>query len=86
MTVIGICNDSRHTPLVPFSSTELAARIERAESRMIEEGALAIRRRLPDVDIYVERLNALAASRELRRVRLGSPFVLRSVSPRLSEL
>ncbi len=39
---------------------------------------------LPDVTIYVERLRALVLGQPLERVRLGSPFVLRSVTPPLS--
>ena len=36
---------------------------------------------LPDVTIYVERLRARVVGQALKRVRLGSPFVLRSVTP-----
>jgi len=36
---------------------------------------------LPDVAIYVERLAALVAGRPLEALRVGSPFVLRTVSP-----
>jgi formamidopyrimidine-DNA glycosylase len=36
---------------------------------------------LPDVTVYVERLAALAGDQVLERVRLKSPFLLRSVSP-----
>jgi formamidopyrimidine-DNA glycosylase len=36
---------------------------------------------LPDVTVYVERLAALAGGQVLERVRLKSPFLLRSVSP-----
>jgi formamidopyrimidine-DNA glycosylase len=36
---------------------------------------------LPDVVVYVERLEDRLAGRTLRRIRLLSPFVLRSVSP-----
>jgi formamidopyrimidine-DNA glycosylase len=36
---------------------------------------------LPDVVVYVERLNALLAGRRLDEVRLLSPFVLRTVDP-----
>lgn len=36
---------------------------------------------LPDVTVYVERLRAMAAGRRLERIRLGSPFVLRTVEP-----
>jgi formamidopyrimidine-DNA glycosylase len=39
---------------------------------------------LPDVTLYVERLEALAGSAVLERVRLKSPFLLRSVTPPLS--
>jgi formamidopyrimidine-DNA glycosylase len=38
---------------------------------------------LPDVTVYVERLNALLAGSKLRRVRLRSPFLLRTVEPPL---
>jgi formamidopyrimidine-DNA glycosylase len=40
---------------------------------------------LPDVTVYVERLQALVAGRRLLRVRLASPFLLRSVEPPLAE-
>tara|TARA_B110000116_G_scaffold106941_1_gene92945 strand:- start:1735 stop:2649 length:915 start_codon:yes stop_codon:yes gene_type:complete len=39
---------------------------------------------LPDVTIYVERLRARVVGQRLDRIRLGSPFVLRSVTPPLS--
>ncbi len=34
---------------------------------------------LPDVTVYVERLRALAGGRPLERVRVQSPFLVRSV-------
>jgi formamidopyrimidine-DNA glycosylase len=40
---------------------------------------------LPDVTVYVEALERKAADRTLEAVRLGSPFVLRSVAPPLRE-
>jgi formamidopyrimidine-DNA glycosylase len=40
----------------------------------------------PDVVVYIERLRALTAGKPLRKVRLASPFVLRSVDPPLSEV
>lgn len=39
---------------------------------------------LPDVVVYVERLRAFTADRVLTRVRLTSPFLVRTVSPPLS--
>jgi formamidopyrimidine-DNA glycosylase len=39
---------------------------------------------LPDVTVYVERLEALTRGRRLRAVRLASPFLLRTVEPPLS--
>ncbi|HEX6972158.1 MAG TPA: DNA-formamidopyrimidine glycosylase family protein, partial [Limnochordia bacterium] len=36
---------------------------------------------LPDVTVYVERLEALAAGEALVRLRIGNPFVLRTVEP-----
>ncbi|MBI5481571.1 MAG: formamidopyrimidine-DNA glycosylase [Deltaproteobacteria bacterium] len=39
---------------------------------------------LPDIVVYVERLNALVGGAPLEGVRLGSPFVLRSVDPPLA--
>lgn len=39
---------------------------------------------LPDVELYVERLDALLHEQVLRRVRLRSAFLLRSVEPPLS--
>ena len=41
---------------------------------------------LPDVTVYVERLRARVVGQRLDRVRLGSPFVLRSVTPPLSSV
>ena len=38
---------------------------------------------LPDVTVYVEHLRTRIVGEPLRRVRLGSPFVLRSVTPPL---
>jgi formamidopyrimidine-DNA glycosylase len=38
---------------------------------------------LPDVTVYVERLTALTANEPLRRVRVSSPFLLRSFDPPL---
>ena len=38
---------------------------------------------LPDVTVYVEQLGTRIVGEPLRRVRLGSPFVLRSVTPPL---
>jgi formamidopyrimidine-DNA glycosylase len=39
---------------------------------------------LPDVDVYVAALRARVAGAALERVRLGSPFVLRTVAPPLA--
>jgi formamidopyrimidine-DNA glycosylase len=39
---------------------------------------------LPDVTVYVERIEALVGSALLERVRLKSPFLLRSVAPPIS--
>ncbi len=39
---------------------------------------------LPDITLYVERLAPLVAGQTLERVRLASPFLLRSVEPPLS--
>jgi formamidopyrimidine-DNA glycosylase len=36
---------------------------------------------LPDVTIYVEALRARAAGRVLERIRIASPFLLRTVEP-----
>ena len=41
---------------------------------------------LPDITVYVERLAALVKGETLERVRLRSPFVLRSVEPGIDEL
>ncbi|MCA9515910.1 MAG: formamidopyrimidine-DNA glycosylase, partial [Myxococcales bacterium] len=41
---------------------------------------------LPDVELYCARLRALYGGHVLEGVRLGSPFLLRSVSPPLSEV
>jgi formamidopyrimidine-DNA glycosylase len=40
---------------------------------------------LPDISAYVTALEPRIAGRELKRVRLGSPFLLRTVEPALSE-
>jgi formamidopyrimidine-DNA glycosylase len=40
---------------------------------------------LPDVALYVERLTALTGGQTLKRVRLASPFLLRTVTPPLPE-
>jgi len=40
---------------------------------------------LPDVAIYVESLERMIAGRVLERVRIASPFVLRSFDPPVSE-
>src|SRR5579872_519787 len=41
---------------------------------------------LPDVTVYVEALQQRIAGQMLDRVRLASPFVLRTVEPRPSEV
>src|SRR5664279_1320802 len=41
---------------------------------------------LPDVTLYVEHLERLLKGRVLRKVRLASPFVLRSVTPPLASI
>ena len=41
---------------------------------------------LPDITVYVERLDALLKGETLEGVRLRSPFVLRSVEPGIDEL
>ena len=41
---------------------------------------------LPDVTIYVEALETRVVGQRLERVRLASPFVLRSVDPPLAAL
>jgi GNAT superfamily N-acetyltransferase len=38
---------------MPFASTTLAARIERAECDLLEKGAVAAAERLPDADVFV---------------------------------
>jgi formamidopyrimidine-DNA glycosylase len=40
---------------------------------------------LPDVVVYVERIAARVVGRELQRVRVASPFLLRTVAPPLAE-
>lgn len=37
---------------------------------------------LPEITVYVERLQALARGQSLQALRLGSPFILRTVEPR----
>ena len=41
--------------------------------------------KLPDVTVYIEALDARIAGETLQRVRLASPFLLRSVDPPLAE-
>jgi formamidopyrimidine-DNA glycosylase len=41
---------------------------------------------LPDVTVYVERMNALTRGQALTGLRIASPFVLRSVDPSPAEL
>jgi formamidopyrimidine-DNA glycosylase len=41
---------------------------------------------LPDVTVYVERLDALTRGKALAGIRIASPFVLRSVDPAPAEL
>jgi formamidopyrimidine-DNA glycosylase len=41
---------------------------------------------LPDVDVYVEAIRRRVRGSHLRRVRLNSPFLLRTVTPRLAEI
>jgi formamidopyrimidine-DNA glycosylase len=36
---------------------------------------------LPDLTVYLERIEALAVGRRLSRLRIGTPFVLRTVTP-----
>lgn len=40
---------------------------------------------LPDITIYAERLNALLSGRTLQKIRVVSPFLVRSFAPPLSE-
>jgi formamidopyrimidine-DNA glycosylase len=40
---------------------------------------------LPDVTVYVERLQAMLVGQTLERIRLGSPFVVRSYDPPINE-
>ena len=39
---------------------------------------------LPDVSVYLERLTAKVVGHRLERVRIGHPFLLRSVTPPIS--
>src|SRR5256885_15944037 len=39
---------------------------------------------LPDVTIYIERLEARIADQRLERIRIANPFLLRSASPPIS--
>ena len=41
---------------------------------------------LPDVTVYVERVGERVIGQTLERVRLASPFLLRSVAPPLSSV
>ena len=41
---------------------------------------------LPDIDVYVERIEERVVGRTLQAIRIASPFLLRSVSPAASEL
>src|SRR5438874_12240541 len=41
---------------------------------------------LPDVVVYIERLQSRIVGQSLERVRLASPFLLRSVDPPIAEV
>jgi formamidopyrimidine-DNA glycosylase len=41
---------------------------------------------LPDITVYLERLEALAAGQRLERVRIASPFVVRTFEPALTDV
>jgi formamidopyrimidine-DNA glycosylase len=41
---------------------------------------------LPDVSVYLERLSAKVVGQRLERVRIGHPFLLRSVTPPISAI
>jgi len=41
---------------------------------------------LPDVDVYVEHIAARTIGHPLERVRLASPFVLRTATPPLTAI
>lgn len=47
---------------MPFTSTEMAARVEAAESRLIDAGAKALLLRQPAADLFVEPLAGGVAS------------------------
>ena len=49
------------------------------------QGILGAMPELPDVDVYVERLDALFTGRALLDVRLGSPFLVRTAVPPLDQ-
>ena len=40
---------------------------------------------LPDIEVYIEALKTRVGGTTLERIRLGSPFLLRSVNPPLKE-
>jgi formamidopyrimidine-DNA glycosylase len=40
---------------------------------------------IPDLTVYLERLTSLAGGRELQGIRIGNPFVLRTVEPKPAE-
>ena len=48
-------------------------------------GRLTMMPELPDITVYIEALEARIGGRTLETVRLGSPFLLRSVEPKLEE-
>ena len=41
---------------------------------------------LPDIDVYIATLDATIGGKTLREIRTGNPFLVRSVSPPLTEL
>ncbi|MEE8524225.1 MAG: GNAT family N-acetyltransferase [Thermoanaerobaculia bacterium] len=55
---------------MPFTSVELAARVERAESRMIEKSARAAGRRRPESQVFVDSVAGGVAAATVP----GSPF------------
>ena len=40
---------------------------------------------MPDITVYVERLEACLSGQTVETVRLKSPFLVRSVTPRIAE-
>src|SRR5262249_9739902 len=75
----------------PKGSARIHVHAPTGSGRPRDEGAAPVRGylgmpELPDVSVYIESLAPRIVGQRLERVRLASPFLLRTVDPALSEL